>query len=183
MKTFLQFISEQSNTGNYASILVVNRLNIPDDGVLAQMHSGIEVPLDKQHVTLVYSVNSNIDPQLILQTLNTEFPREFNVDAVEFAYFDSLPRNGERDSSLSTLVLKLTSPVLEMIHRRLLEIGCTHSYPDYSAHISLYYDVDRDECRKTVEQLNATVKLPLSVKLGGYTSEIIVEDWQTTLSK
>lgn len=111
------------------------------------------------------------------------FQLNFAVNGIEFACFDSLPRNGERDSSLSTLVLKLTSPVLEMIHWRLLELGCTHSYPDYSAHISLYYDVDRDECRKIVEQLNTVVKFPLTVKLGGYTSEIIVEDWQSTLSK
>ena len=182
MKTFLEFITESSAPGNYIAMTVTEEFtNL--SAALNDTHSGIYVPLDRRHVTLMYSPNTSIEPVTILNVLRSEFPDEFAADAVQFACFDALPKDGERDSTTGTLVVKLESPLLEQIHSRLIELGCRHTYQTYSAHVSLHYDMDLTECQDLVETLNSTVEFPFKIKLASYTSEQIVENWQSTLLK
>jgi hypothetical protein len=79
--------------------------------------------------------------------------------------------------------LKLKSVVLDMLHARLKSFGMQHSYPEYSAHISLYYEVDRDECHALVDVLNKTKVPPKSIVLSGYKSNPIDDNWVDNIRK
>lgn len=179
MLTFKQYLESVTKPeGNYLSINVDASLVLPG---FIPPKTGTEVPLNKQHVTLIYSEKSNIDPDRLLTKIQSEFPNEITAKVYEFACFDALPKDGERDENKSTLVVKLKSDMLEKIHVRLKQLGCSHSYNQYSAHVSLFYGVDRDECHRLVKTLNRAVKLPTDARLSGYTSERIIDDWSEKL--
>lgn len=181
MISFKQFYeAARTPPGNYMSINVDGSIVLP--GFIAPS-TGTEVPNEKQHVTLIYSKTSSIDPNELLSKVDLKFPREVVAQVYEFAAFDAIPKDGERDENKATLVVKLKSEFLNSIHDFLKSQGCQHSYPEYSAHVSLYYDVHRDECHRLVKVMNRVVKLPTDVRLSGYKSERIIEDWATTLNK
>ena len=179
MITFKQYLEAVTKpSGNYLSIGVDASLLLPG---FTLPKTGTEVPLNKQHVTLIYSEKTNLNPAHLLSKLQSRFPNEIAARAYMFDCFDALPKNGERDANKSTLVVKLKSDMLTKMHEYLKELGCAHSYDTYSAHVSLFYDVDREECHALVKKLNRTVKLPTDVRLAGYKSERIVKDWGKNL--
>lgn len=179
MTSFKSYLLEATTKGNYVSIDVdANSVfNIPHKPT-----SGIETPQDKRHVTLIYSKESNVNPRDVLSWLTLNCHRTIVAEADYYAAFDSIPKAGERDENLATLVVKLKSPVLVDIHDKLKAMGMNHSYPEFSPHVSLFYKVDRDECHRVVDALNST-KPSYSVVLSGYHSSPINEDWVKSLRK
>jgi len=179
MITFRQFYEAATKpSGNYMSIGVDGSLMLPG---FVPPKTGTEVTLDKQHVTLIYSKESNTNHGVLLDKIEQSFPTEIAAKVVEFACFDDLPKDGERDENKSTLVVKLKSDLLVKIHEKLKQLGCEHSYPKFSPHVSLYYGVDRDECHRLVAKMNSRVPFPTDVRLSGYVSQPIVKDWGKTL--
>lgn len=175
MITFKQFYEAAvTPKGNYMSINVDGSMVLPG---FVKPKTGTEIPLDKQHVTLIYSQTSELDPGELLSKIESLFPHEIPAQVYEFASFDALPKDGTRDATEATLVVKLKSDMLNKIHEKLKELGCEHSYPEYSAHVSLYYGVNKKECDLLVKLNNRIVKLPSDIRLAGYKSEPIIEDW------
>lgn len=172
MITFKNYITEISKpAGNYVSINVDGAMYaIPDI-----VSTGTKVQLSKQHVTLMYSQFTHLDHSEILRIIETEFPVVVTAQGYEFDSFDS----EEKDTS--TIVLKLNSDILNSIHTRLIALGCRHSYPDYKPHITFWYNVNKDEAHLACKILNKTQKLPFDVRLAGYKSEPIIDDWAESL--
>lgn len=174
MITFKQYILEQLSSGNYASIDVKEKIDVP---LLIKDLSGVEVPLEKQHVTLMYSEFSNIPHEKILHVLEDLFPETIFAEGYEFECFDS-----PDDPTKSALVLKVESFILNQMHTHLLSMGCNHSYPEYQPHISFFYGVDKEECHAIKDLLNQVTKFPIRVSLSGIKTEDIKKDWGKNLS-
>ena len=164
MKSFLEYLTEKTKpSGNYVSINVDGSVVVPG---LIKPTTGIEVPSSEQHVTLMYSADSNIDHAKLLQIIESEFPVAIAVQANEFKTFDD-----------GSIVLSIKSQMLDAIHQRLITLGCTHSYPDYNAHVTLFYKVDELESKVLCKLLNRIVKFPIDIRLAGYKSEPIKTDY------
>lgn len=172
-KKFYEAVTK--SPGNYVSIDArdPNGFTIPNE---LRPKTGTEVKLDDRHVTLIYSTNSSLDHNRLLRVIESEFPKKIQANIVGFDCFDALPKDGEHDEGKATLVMKLESPILDKIHARLIQLGCRHSYDEFSAHISLYYNVDRDECHALQKKLSRDISQPMKINLSGYTSEPIDED-------
>lgn len=184
MITFKQYLQEAyAPKGNYVSIKATdhNIFNIKRYPGAVAPKSGIEVPIEDRHVTLIYSEESNIDCHSLVDSVMSKFPDVILADVVGFEAFDDVPKEGERDSTKATVVAVLKSPVLDMVHEHLKAYGCYHSYQQYSPHISLYYEVDLQEAHLVVDILNDVVPLPYKVRLQEYVSEVLKKDWKTQL--
>ena len=181
MISFKRFCEATNSTaGNYVSIDAKdpNGFMLP---ARLRPKTGTEVKLADRHVTLVYSEKSNLDPVKLLKVIEDKFPKKIQAEIIGFDCFDALPKNGTRDVKKSTLVMKLKSPVLDKIHERLVELGCQHSYDKFSAHVSLYYDVEINECHQLKKTLERKTHLPMQIELSGYKSEPIDDDWENKL--
>jgi hypothetical protein len=179
MVTFRQYLIEATGTGNYVSIDVEPSTIIP-------MHiapsTGTPVPMEKRHVTIIYSKESRVNPAEVKSWLTLHCVQTIVAEGVEFAAFDSIPKDGERDEKKATLVLKLKCNELVRIHEKLKDMGMAHSYPDFSPHVSVCYEVDQDECHKIVPALNSKLQSsPISVVLTRYHSDYICENWVKSL--
>lgn len=169
MISFKQYLIEKSKPpGNYASIGVDGGIPIN----LPKTKSGVATPLDKLHVTLIYSPTTSLNPAKVLQTLESKFPVVVRAVGTEFDVFDG-------DNGKSALVLRLESPILNAAHQSLVSMGCKHTYPEYNPHVSVVTDINTEECHALAEVLNKTMDR-VDLRLSGYTSKPIVEDWKPT---
>jgi 2'-5' RNA ligase len=179
MISFKQYLLESTPGGNYLSIgveapgisLRALPYGIPDDGY--------ECEPGNQHVTLIYSEASKIDPTDLLSEVTAKFPQSLLAEIDHFECFDALPKDGERDENKCTIVAKLYCPMLREIHDYLVSRGCRHSYDEYSPHMSLWYDCDRAKGHELADKLNKYYQVP-SLVLQYYKSDTIKKDWAKT---
>lgn len=175
MLTFKQYLLESG--GNYASIDLAEPL--PDMN-LAKRYGGSKVcDFHDQHVTLIYSKDSNVSQNKVADYLGRIESIEAKVTGV--AAFDSVPKDGERDENLCTIVLKIDSPELEKIHTDLSDMGMTHSYKEYSPHISLLYDFPRDDKDEVMKYIATKIPVGHIVKLSGFKNDVIKKNWTAKL--
>ena len=175
IKKFREYLLEATDTktGNYVSVGCAT----PDILKNLDMKSGS--PNKEPHVTLIYSKESKLNPKDVLSDIQVKFgTKDIPCEVVEAAKFDSLPKKSERDMHKACIVLKLKSKKLDEIHSFLKAEGLSHSYPEFSPHLTLYYDVDADEASIVTSTLNATGVLEgLTISCSGFTSTTIIEDW------
>lgn len=172
MISFRQYTeSADTGKGNYASI----KCKFPD--IIAEVNPNTGKINKDPHVTLIYSKESDLDPSNVLETLNKN-KGIIVAEVIGAAKFDSTPKEGERDDNLACIVLKLKSQKLDRIHKDLKEMGLTHSYPDFSPHLTLYYNVDREEAENWVKTLNKNKDVIGSmIELKGFESANIITGW------
>lgn len=177
MVSFKGYLAESMKAdGNYVSIgveapgisLRAMPIDVPTDGY--------ECVPGKQHVTLIYSKDTDISPEYLLQQISARFPESVLAEIDHFTCFDAIPKDGERDENKCTIVAKLHSPMLRQIHDYLKSEGCQHSYPEFSPHVSLWYDCDRATGYEIADRLNKEYKMQ-TVVLQYYKSDKIKEDW------
>lgn len=176
MKSFKDYLVEAQDTGkgNYVSI----GCEIPEI-INDELAFNTGKPNKEPHITLIYSKNSNVNPKKIQEYLENTYKKGATAcKVIEAAKFDSLPKDGERDENLACVVLKIKSTKLEQIHSDLKDFGLEHSYPEFSAHLTLYYDVDRGEASKWVDEINSGKLLDrLLISVSGFKSNTIIKDW------
>lgn len=180
MKSFLEYLSEQTGIypGNYVCIncttpTLPEKL-LPKTGKLAA---------GKSHITLMYSKESNVNQKTIANVLST-YPIDLDLDCCSSACFDSIPKAGERDESKGTLVLKINNQHLDKIHETLKSLGMQHSYPEFSAHVTIAYGVDREEAHDCANQISNWLIDPnntISIKTTGFEHNPIDENWSSKL--
>ena len=155
MKSFIEFINESKAQGNYVALDVL----VPDLRLQYNMlgfdnpSSGESPPKDDYHCTLIYSKETNLDPTRVAESL-VGFPSEINARVIGVECFDSIPEDGVRDEAKSCIVLRLESDVLNKMHDTLRGIGLHHSYPEYSAHVTLTYNMDVEEAHAYRDAMN-----------------------------
>lgn len=132
------------------------------------------------HCTLIYSQGTAIDPEDVLDSVKRKFGIGRMLASVSgFDAFDALPKDGERDPNLSSVVMRVYSETLCQIHDFLKsEFSMTHSYPEYSPHITLFYDVDRIDSIRTLRELHGKTFLP--IYMSNFRSEHIKNDWNNS---
>ncbi len=177
MLTFRQYIIE-SNTGNYVSVDVAS--DLPSFGLPEKYPDANVCPRHDQHVTLIYSPNTNMPLGKVDKFLKT-LPKSFTATVSDVAAFDAVPKNGERDGNKCTIVLKLKSPELKEVHDGLKGIGLTHTYEDFSPHVSLIYGFPRDRKDECLEFIRSQIKDGMTVKLKDFNNNKIIKDWSSTL--
>lgn len=179
MLTFRQYIIE-SATGNYVSIDVSS--DLPSFGLPEKYPDANVCPRHDQHVTLIYSKGTNIPLGKVAKFLKT-LPEKFTATVSDVAAFDAVPKDGERDENLCTIVLKLKSPELNQVHEGLKKIGLTHSYEDFSPHVSLMYGFPRDKKDECLEFVREQIKQNMEVKLKDFKNNKIIENWADKLKE
>lgn len=142
--------------------------------------SGSKVGEDKLHLTIIFSKGAVVAPELIQPMLDS-YKLPLKARIIGAAAFDALPGPSmERDGEVATLVIKLDSPELLLLHAACKALGCTHTYPELSPHVSLFYGVPKAACHEAVEKLTACInqlQQPLYVKLSKLYTEPIKQDW------
>lgn len=142
--------------------------------------SGSKVGEDKLHTTVIFSSGAVVAPELIQPMLDSYKP-PLKARISGAAAFDALPGpNMERDGEVATLVIKLDSPELLQLHAACKALGCTHTYPELSPHVSLFYGVPKADCHEAAEKLTACIEVlaePLYVELAKLYTEPIKQDW------
>ena len=154
--------------GNYVSIDVLN-FKVPK---FAIPKSGKILSRDKRHITLIYSENTDV-PKSVIEKALESFPEKIIVAADKFAVFDN-----PDDEKTVTLVLKVKSKNLDDMSKKLIDIGCKHSYDSINHHISIAYGVDKDEATRIVDE---QPQYNDDIIVSGLTIEPIVGDWSETL--
>lgn len=141
--------------------------------------SGSKVGAEKLHTTVIYSMQY-VEPAK-LEPLLKLYKAPLLAKIVGAAAFDALPSpDGTRADDVATLVLKLECPELMELHAGCKQLGCTHTYPELSPHVSLFYGVPRVDCRGAVDTLNALIaklEQPLYVQVNKLYAEPIKQDW------
>jgi 2'-5' RNA ligase len=135
---------------------------------------GEKVTPDKLHVTIIYSLATPNDPAQVDSIISTfKLPYDCSVSAA--ACFDSLPgTDGKRDMTKSTLVLKLAADAISSMHEALKMVGCTHTYDEFSPHVTLYYDLDKQLAQDACDVINRMLgEYKVNVRISStYKSEI-----------
>lgn len=149
MLSFKEYLFESldSYPGNY--VCSYCEKPIVPDSMLPQ--SG-KRPEDNYHITLIYSQFSDVDQRIIANLLEM-VPRDYDLVYDLVDCFDSI-KEGETEATKAALVLKVVSPTAEKIHESLVSLGMEHSFPEFSPHVTLAYDVDIDEARECMGKLN-----------------------------
>lgn len=142
--------------------------------------SGSKVGEQKLHTTVIFSKGAVVEPELIQPVLDMyKLPIKARISGA--AAFDALPQaDGSRADDVATLVIKLDSPELMQLHAACKSLGCTHTYPELSPHVSLFYGVPKAECHAAAEALAAKIaslEEPLFVELDKLYTEPIKQDW------
>jgi 2'-5' RNA ligase len=179
MLTFRQYIIESAN-GNYVSTDVAT--DLPNFGLDAKYPDANITPRIDQHVTLIYSKETNIPLGKVEKFLKT-CPQKFTATIKDVAAFDSVPKDGERDESKCAIVLKLDSSDLKAIHDGLKGIGLKHSYPDFSPHITLIYGFPRDQKEECMKFIKDQIKDNMTINLKHINNNKIIKDWAEKLEK
>lgn len=148
MISFKEYLLESSPAGNY----VCAHCNAPEIPHELLPKSGT-VNMSEPHITLMYSRGTNIDPRVVDNVMRT-MPHEFQLSWASAECFDAIPKEGERDENKATLVLKVVSPTAMQIHESLKSLGMVHSYPELSPHVTIAYNVDRDEAYDCASRIN-----------------------------
>lgn len=175
--TFIQWLNEQKTDGNYVALKCSDLSGIWKRLGLPRPETGEPPPNTDYHCTLIFSPTSVINPKTVQKELESEFGKiELDVNIIGAAVFHSTAKNGERDENKACVVLKLAQENLEPIHEFLQTLGLTHTYEDYSPHVSLVYNMDADEAEKYKRWINAKVK-GLQVRLDQVYSEKINKDY------
>lgn len=92
--------------------------------------------------------------------------------------FDDVPKDGERDENKGCIVLKVDDPTLIAINTQLASYGMKHSYVPYSPHVTLIYDLDRDQCREALPAINAAIEASeVFLTLTKFNNEWVKKDW------
>lgn len=177
MKSFVQYICEENNIvpGNYVSATC-------DLPVLPQELmpvSGKRTDNNSAHITLIYSQHSNVDHKLI-NTILGMVTDKFPLTVDHFECFDAVPKEGEHDENKCTLVAKVKSAYAVTLHDTFKTLGMEHSYPEFSPHISIAYDVDREEGYQVKDKLNAWLlsnPISITVETKQFEVKAIDKDW------
>jgi hypothetical protein len=142
--------------------------------------AGSRVASEKLHITVVYSKGTVVEPDLLKPAFDS-YKLPLKAKIIGAAAFDAVPReDGTRADDVSTLVLKLECSELMQLHAACKDLGCTHTYPELSPHVSLCYDVPKAECHSAVDDLNskiASLSEPLYVNITKLFTEPIKTDW------
>lgn len=168
MISFRQYLIEATDTktGNYVSV----GTKFPDfiEKMDVQTGSRSKDP----HITLVYSKESTVDKNALLNAIRQNF-KDYGV--AEIIGADSF--GSEEDTAC--VVLKLKSPQLTKINTALCAFGdIKHSYDKFNPHLTLFYDVKKEEADYWVDWLNQRVKGQM-LEFKGFESTNIIEDWNT----
>ena len=141
--------------------------------------TGSKIGKDKLHMTVIFSKDAVVDALLIRPMLEM-YKLPLKARIIGAGAFDALPSaDGTRDTEVSTLVIKLESPEMMQLHAACKALGCTHTFPELSPHVSLFYGVPKADCHAAVEALNtkiATLTEPLYVELNKLYTEPIKQD-------
>lgn len=141
---------------------------------------GAKIGADKLHITVVFSRDAYVDPGVIEPAIKL-YKLPIKAKIVGAAAFDALPAaDGSRDEQVSTMVIKLECQELLELHAACKSLGCTHTYPELSPHVSLFYGVPTADCKQAVDSLNAAITAlpePLYVNLTSLYSEPIKPNW------
>lgn len=142
--------------------------------------TGSKVGEQKLHSTIIYSKGKVVAAEPINAMLGM-YKLPLKARIIGAAAFDALPgADGTRADDVATLVLKLDSPEMQEIHTACKELGCTHTYPELSPHVSLFYGVPKEACYSAVTALTeklAQTAEPLYVELIKLYTEPIKQDW------
>lgn len=141
--------------------------------------AGSKVGAEKLHTTVIYS-KQYVDPNLVEPALQL-YKTPIKAKIVGAAAFDALPAaDGTRANDVATLVIKLECPELMQLHAACKQLGLTHTYPELSPHVSLFYGVPKADCHTAVDALNQAIsKLtePLYVDVTKLNAESIKPNW------
>lgn len=163
-KEYLIIEARDTKHGNYVSV----GAQFPK--IMDQMDISSGSKSKDPHITLVYSKESTVDAKKLLSRLNQSF-KDYGVAEIIGA-----DQFGKEDDK-SCIVLKLKSPQLSKINTALCSFGdIKHSYDKFSAHLTLFYDVDQWEAEYWVDWLNNTIKGSM-LEFKGFKSTTIIEDW------
>ena len=142
--------------------------------------TGSKVGENKLHITIIFSKGVVVEASLIQPMLDV-YKLPLKARIIGAAAFDALPSaDGSRDVEVSTLVIKLESPELMQLHAACKDLGCTHTYPQLSPHVSLFYAVPKADCHAAVAALSeqiAALTEPQYVELSKLYTEPIKQDW------
>lgn len=159
-------IQEAMNTrrGNYVQI----KTEFPQIMDIMDISSGSKSK--DPHITLVYSKESTVDKNELLKAIKQQF-KDYGVAEIVGA-----DQFGKEDDT-ACIVIKLRQQQLNKINAALCSYGdIKHSYPEFSPHLTLFYDVDQDEATYWVKWLNSRVKGQM-LEFKGFESTTIIEDW------
>lgn len=173
MLNFKSWLAESAASGNYVAINVRSGIVIPSIGeVFGESH--VCSPED-QHITLMYSTDTNIKKAVIVNTLSRWDEIDASMDSVDA--FDG------KDSDTCTIVIKVNSPKLTEMYDDLVQIGLKHSYPTFTPHISVLYNIPRDQKEKAILLVGDWVKENAgSVSLSGFNVNAIIKNWADTIN-
>ena len=181
LKSFKEFFISESTKepdGNYVAIKSENvskflsLFNIKNK-------TGEAPPNEDYHCTLIYSKETSINPASILSLTNLGVHNTWLAKIEKAECFDSVPKDGTRDSAKSCIVLKLKSQQAEDAHNKLKTLGLIHSYPEYAAHVTLLYNVNLYEAHFIRDLINSELSKmkPISIVLSGVYSQTINKDY------
>lgn len=166
IKSFRQYLIEATDTksGNY----VQTKTQFPD--FIDQMDVATGSKSKDPHITLVYSKEQSVDAKKLLKTLHQTF-KDYGI--AEIIGADQFGKEEDK----ACIVIKLKSSALKKINTALCSFGdIKHSYPEFSPHLTLFYDVNQEEAAYWVDWLNQRVKGHM-LEFKGFESTTIIEDW------
>ena len=169
MKTFKQLMEDLTPPGNYVSIGIENFPHVE------WLKGAKNINPSNAHITLVYSKTTSIPPDEVFDVASESIKDGDSCDAVSLAKFDS-----QEDDNLCCLVLKVSSDSLTNCHERLLEFGLKHSYDEFSPHVTLAYDIPKDDADQYIKTVDPKNLGPLTLK--GLKSTRIDKNWSSKLS-
>jgi hypothetical protein len=141
--------------------------------------SGSKIGSSKLHTTVIYS-KQYVDPALLEPAIGL-YKTPIRAKLIGAAAFDALPDpDDSRAADVAALVIKLECPELMQLHAACKDLGCTHTYPELSPHVSLFYGVPKADCHAAVDKLNAAITAlqePVYVELTKLYVEPIKPDW------
>ncbi|PPD55550.1 MAG: hypothetical protein CTY12_00810 [Methylotenera sp.] len=103
---------------------------------------GVNGIISKLHITVIYD-RSN--PNISMKLDNTK-KYKATVDGVKCL--------GEPDSKWYAIALELTSPEITAVHKKYIDAGFKHSYPNFIPHLSLKYQPSKEEIELIKDNLN-----------------------------
>lgn len=110
------------------------------------------IPINKLHATIMYDVR---DPDI--------FPSK--SDEVYKCKVVGVKTLGEPGSKWYSAALVLESDAIQARHKKLLDEGYEHSYPDLLLHVSISYGKTTDALVPILDQMFADGELPATVTL------------------
>jgi 2'-5' RNA ligase len=179
MKTFKEYLVEMSNpNGNYvcADILSMKGFLFAMEQLGIDLSIGDPPPGNDYHITLMYSKTTSVSTDRILSGLSSNFPTPFRVKFAAAECFDSTPKEGERDEDKSCVVLKINSTALEKAHDYLKSFNLVHSYPEFKPHITILYNIKKEDAYRIRDQINALIA-NMEFTITGYKSQEINKNY------